>query len=116
MSALWNKSGLLLALICLLGPAFAISAKPVSLNLLAHTHFSEPLPELNPDDKGWLQQHPAIRVGVSASAHPPYQVSIADRDFEGITADYLERLSRTLGVDFQVLRYPDSSAALEALT
>ncbi|HHU0623433.1 TPA: ATP-binding protein [Enterobacter bugandensis] len=115
MSTLWNKSGCLIALICLLGSDFAFSAKPVSLNLLAHTHFSEPLSEPNPNDKDWLRQHPAIRVGVSASAHPPYQVSIADEDFEGITADYLELLSRTLGVDFQVFRYPDSSAALSAL-
>lgn len=92
-----------------------LSAAPLALTLLSHTSTTAVELEKNAPYTNWLTQHPVLRVGVVATAHPPFQVNIDPKDFEGLTADYLAVLSSALGVKFHILQYPDRQAVVDAL-
>ena len=62
--------------------------------------------ELNQQQRGWLAQHPIIRVGVDPD-FAPYEFIDAQKKHSGISSDYLKELSMLLGVTFEVV--PDLS-------
>lgn len=115
MRSLRNLNYALLGIMCIFSLPCALSATPVPLTLLSHTSIQTEVSGQAPGVAQWLKQHSTLRVGVSASAHPPFQLDTDPADFEGITADYLALLAPALGVTFQVLQYPNRQAAIAAL-
>lgn len=55
---------------------------------------------LAPEEKAWLNDHPVIRVASDVN-WAPVEFLNDDGGFSGITADYLDRMSKMLGVEFQ---------------
>ena len=58
--------------------------------------------ELTEEEKGWLVEHPVIRVGESSSFEPEL-IKASDGSFTGITPDIYRLLGERLGVQFQIV-------------
>jgi hypothetical protein len=63
---------------------------------------------LTSEEKAWLAQHKLITVGVKHSWKPVEFVS-DQKQFRGITMDYLHKLEPLLGVQFKMLDIDDIS-------
>ena len=59
---------------------------------------------LTEEEKTWLQDHKVIRVGVEKD-WAPYDFIDEDGNYQGIAKDYLEYISKELGIKFEY--YPD---------
>ncbi len=57
-------------------------------------------------EKAWLQAHKKIRIGVDA-AYAPYSFVDSDGSYQGIAMDFVDLISKELGVDMEVV--PDLS-------
>ena len=68
---------------------------------------------LTVDEKAWLDRHPVIRVG-PAPAFPPIEFFNERGEYSGIAADYLREISTLLDVQFDVRRFRDWQAVLDA--
>ena len=55
---------------------------------------------LTPEEKAWLNDHPVIRVAADTDWAPVEFVD-EDGEFKGVSIDYLKRISKMLGVEFQ---------------
>lgn len=62
--------------------------------------------QLTPAEKKWLSEHPVIRIGVDAG-YAPYSFLDSDGTFIGVAPDFINLLSKKLGVSFKVT--PDLS-------
>ncbi|MFH1059737.1 MAG: transporter substrate-binding domain-containing protein, partial [Pseudomonadota bacterium] len=94
----------LLILSLLAGPALAAQTGPTGV-----AHSLGP----NPQERQWLAAHPPIRVGWANS--PPVAFAGADGRPQGIVMDYLEVARRELGLEFQVITYPNFKAMWDDL-
>ncbi|WP_336769209.1 transporter substrate-binding domain-containing protein [Pantoea endophytica] len=60
---------------------------------------------LNAEGQQWLKRHPVLRVGVWSHTLPPYSVEFEEDTFEGLSADYLAIIAKTLNRPVEVKRY-----------
>lgn len=88
----------LLLLICLMGSGL-VSSQPIRYNL---------------EEKRWLNQHPALRVGV-VEQDPPVLFFAGGSNPQGLVADYLRALVLHLGLQLEIERYTDGKALADAL-
>lgn len=89
------------------------SAEP--LTLLSRSADSHVEPTLSVTQRQWLAKKSVINVGVYLPDRPPLDMTTNQKDYEGLSADYLDVLARALGVRLQVNRYPTQQQALAAL-
>ena len=55
------------------------------------------LTTLTPEEKGFIKEHPSIRLGVDPE-FTPYEFFDTDGQYKGIAADYIELLSKKTGI------------------
>ena len=61
-----------------------------------------PLSSLSADEKAWLKRHPVIRIGVDAE-YAPYSFKSNDGSYQGVAPDFIDRISKDLGVRFEII-------------
>ncbi|MDR9749996.1 transporter substrate-binding domain-containing protein [Pseudomonas sp. SZMC_28357] len=88
---------------------------PRVLNLLGRSSVEGYRVELSVADERWLRDKGTLRLGASAPDYPPFELTLNDFDFEGITADYADLLGQLLKVKVEVLRYGSRDAVIGAL-
>ena len=66
----------------------------------------KPTPVLTDQERGWLNEHRHIRLGVDP-AYPPFEFVAEDGTFSGMASDYVRLVNERLGIDIEVV--PDLS-------
>lgn len=85
-------------------PVLLSRAQPHNLELALHD-----------DDWRWLRNKKQLVLGTSAPDFPPLEMSNANHDYEGITADYLGLIADSFGLPVKIRRYSSRQQALQAL-
>lgn len=96
----------------------AAEPQPVGLHLLGRSAPSAAAVaaiDLSDDDRRWLWEHRALRLGVSQPDYPPFDITGSRRDYEGITADYVRLIAELLNLQVEVRHYPSRASAIAAL-
>ncbi|MBK5374974.1 transporter substrate-binding domain-containing protein [Pseudomonas sp. TH43] len=88
---------------------------PKTLEILTRTPLENVQLRLDGADRYWLRMHPVLRMGVSGTDYPPFELTRNQHQLEGLSADYADLLAQLLGVRVEVLRYSDRAAAIAAL-
>ncbi len=99
-----------LLLLCLLFPLCAQA-------LILHSrHYlqSSPAPTQAAEQQ-WLARHQLLRVGVLRHDYRPFAMTGPDEHFEGISADYLDIVAKTLQKPVELRVFDDKRSALAAL-
>ncbi|MCW2293661.1 two-component system sensor histidine kinase EvgS [Pseudomonas sp. BIGb0408] len=96
--------------------ALAAEVQPETLQLLGRSQAEVQDIQLDEADWRWLRLRHELRLGVSAPDYPPFDISDSGRDYEGLTADYADLIAQLLDTRISVRRYPNRTAALEALS
>jgi diguanylate cyclase (GGDEF)-like protein len=101
----------MLALICVAGALFAVSAEQMEQGALpfADKPLVSDVLELTTHERAWLKTHPVITVGVH-HGWMPIEFLSEGNEFRGITVDYLKRFERLLGVRFERSEYSENPA------
>ncbi|ROM93900.1 transporter substrate-binding domain-containing protein [Pseudomonas brassicacearum] len=95
---------------------FACSAPIEQLELLSHEPPLYEEPNISHDDWRWLRRKRELVLGTALPDYPPLEISDNTNDYEGITADYIGIIAKSLGVHIKIRRYADRKEALDALT
>ncbi|MGY6037921.1 response regulator [Aeromonas sp. AE23HZ002T15] len=66
-------------------------------------------------EEQWLQRTPFLRVGILLHDYPPFSILIPDSRFEGVSADYLDIIGKSLKKNLSLTPYADKDAMLSAL-
>jgi two-component system sensor histidine kinase EvgS len=104
-----------LLLLCWFQFAWSEEVAPQRLELLGRSAPGSQSLILSTDDQQWLRSRRVLKLGTSAPDYPPFDISISEGEYEGITADYMGILARLLGVEVEVYRYSTREAAIQAL-
>ncbi len=104
---------LLLVLLMALPGQAAEQGQP--LQLLARSQEAVIDPGLTTAEWRWVREHRKIRLAVWQPMSPPYDITTGLNDYGGINADFLGLVAASLGMEIQVIRYPDYADALAAL-
>lgn len=104
-------SRVLLGLLMLL----ALPAPAETLSLLSRAADSSVTVTLNTTQRQWLADKAVLRVGVYLPDRPPLDMTASHKDYEGLSADFLDIVARGLGVHLQVERFASQAQALAAL-
>ena len=99
----WWRVPLLLSLVW---SHAAPAAEPEPLQLLGRSSVEGYRVELNPTDWRWLRDKGHLRLGTSAPDYPPFENTINEHNFEGVTADFaalIAQLPRRLAILYAVL-------------
>ncbi|MET0081455.1 MAG: transporter substrate-binding domain-containing protein [Sedimenticola sp.] len=56
---------------------------------------------LTDQERAWIKDHPLLRVGVDH--YPPYEIVDGKGGYEGLGAEYLNRISERTGLKFEIL-------------
>ena len=107
------KGRLLLGLFALSLWVLTASAEP--LTLLSRASENTVHLSLGTAQRQWLNEVAVLRAGVYLPDRPPLDITANQKDYEGLSADYLDVLTRALGVRVKVERYASQSEALAAL-
>ncbi|MBL0433026.1 transporter substrate-binding domain-containing protein [Aeromonas hydrophila] len=99
-----------LLLLCLL---FPLCAQALTLHS-RHYLQSSPAPTQAAEQQ-WLARHPLLRVGVLRHDYRPFAMTGPDEHFEGISADYLDIVAKTLQKPVELRVFDDKRSALAAL-
>ena len=75
---------------------------------------ASPGAKLTPAEINWIANHSTIRIG-SAANWPPYEFLDEQGSLRGITADYLELLSKRTGIDFKFIPQPSWPETLDMI-
>jgi two-component system sensor histidine kinase EvgS len=108
LKARWLWGVLALAMI-------ALSATAQPLTLLSRASENSVNLTLDAAQREWLQQKAVLRAGVYLPDRPPLDMTANQKDYEGLSADYLDVLTRALGVRVEVESFPSQAEALAAL-
>lgn len=88
--------------------------RSLSFSLVAPFVALEPL-ELSASDREWLDDRPALRVGVVTVDYEPVDITSDRNRYQGISADYLSLVGSRLNVRMQVRGFSRSETAINAL-
>ncbi|MGL6286274.1 response regulator [Aeromonas hydrophila] len=99
-----------LLLLCLL---FPLCAQALTLHS-RHYLQSSPAPTQAAEQQ-WLARHQLLRVGVLRHDYRPFAMTGPDEHFEGISADYLDIVAKTLQKPVELRVFDDKKSALAAL-
>ncbi|SNS28708.1 response regulator [Pseudomonas segetis] len=70
---------------------------------------------LSEEDRAWVKAHPVIRVGVERDGWAPFDVIDKQGGYTGLSGEYLQLISRRLGMRVEVVPFDNWDAALVAL-
>ncbi|SDJ30633.1 multi-sensor hybrid histidine kinase [Pseudomonas delhiensis] len=87
----------------------------VQLELYSRANSEHKELDLGSEQWKWLRKKGRLVVGVSEPDYRPFDITINDDRYEGITADVLGLISRYLGVNVVIRSFPDRNKAIEAL-
>lgn len=93
----------------------ALTACADPLTLLSRATTSDTNLSLDSAQRQWLDHKDVLRAGVYLPDRPPLDITANQKDYEGLSADYLDLLARALGVRVHVERYARQADALSAL-
>ncbi|MFZ3388415.1 response regulator [Buttiauxella gaviniae] len=71
--------------------------------------------QLSAEQWQWLRTKQVIRFGTAVPDYPPVDITASQKEYEGITADYLWILRNALKTEVQVYVYPSREQAITAL-
>lgn len=63
----------------------------------------------------WVRGKRELILGTSAPDYPPFDITLSGNDYEGITADYANIISRALDLPVRVQRFDNRDSAMQAL-
>ncbi|MRT24334.1 transporter substrate-binding domain-containing protein [Enterobacteriaceae bacterium RIT697] len=104
----------ILSMIFLLGWCFSAWGAS-TLNFTPRYGLISPEVTLNPESQRWLARHAVLRVGVWSHTLPPYSVEFEKNAFEGLSADYLAIVAKTLNLPVEIKRYKTRLELVDAL-
>lgn len=93
----------------------ALTANAEPLKLLSRAGENSATTRFTGVQRQWLSQKAVIRAGVYAPDRPPLDIAANLRDYEGLSADYLDILARAFGLRVHVEHYASQQEALAAL-
>lgn len=93
----------------------AAGAEPQALHLLGRSTVQDYRVKLGEADLRWLRERGTLRLGTSAPDYAPFDLSLNNHDFEGITADFADLLAQLLNIRIEVRRYESREAVIGAL-
>ncbi|MBT8765138.1 ATP-binding protein [Metapseudomonas boanensis] len=106
--------GGLICCFCLFGTSYG-AAGDISLKLLGRSDLPDLSVQLDDYDFQWLRGKGALRIGVVEPDLPPFDITASGQQYEGLTADYLQLISRALSLRPEIVRFPDRESARNAL-
>ncbi|ROM93908.1 hybrid sensor histidine kinase/response regulator [Pseudomonas brassicacearum] len=107
-----------LALLFVLSPILATShaaTQTDSSQVLGRSKVEDYGVGLNEADWSWLWQKGTLRLGVSVSDYPPFDITSDGRHYEGLTADYAGLIAELLHVQVTVRRFDSRAEAVRAM-
>lgn len=96
-------------------PGLATAAEPQSLHLLGRSMVQDYRVDLDAADRRWLREKGVLRLGASAPDYPPFDLTLNQHDYEGLSADYADLLAQLLNIPIEVQRYESRDAVIAAL-
>ena len=94
---------------------YAQDASPIELELSGYSYITPVPVYLSEDDKRWLLQKRALRVGVYQPEQAPLVQATLSWRYRGMNADYLTLIHYSLNVRIAVLSYKNRADAIRAL-
>lgn len=94
---------------------YAQSEPPVELELSGYSYITPVPVYLSEDDRRWLQQKRALRVGVYQPGQTPLVQTMLTGRYRGMNADYLTLIHYSLNIRIVVLAYQNRTDAMHAL-
>lgn len=91
------------------------SAPIEQLELLSHESPLHEEPNISQDDWRWLRRKRELVLGTALPDYPPLEISDNTKDYEGVTADYIGIIAKSLGLQIKIRRYANRKEALDAL-
>ncbi|ARU89874.1 response regulator [Pseudomonas sp. M30-35] len=70
---------------------------------------------LSDEDQAWIKANPIIRVGVERDSWAPFDVIDEQGEYTGLSGEYLQLLSKRLGMGVEVVLFDSWDAAVAAL-
>ncbi|MFL1420007.1 transporter substrate-binding domain-containing protein [Pseudomonas fildesensis] len=101
--------------VCLSTTVLASETQPQHFNLLSRAGSVHLDVQLDKAQRQWLQNKRELVLGTAAPDYPPFDLTSSGHDYEGLTADYVGLLSKTLALPVRVLRYTTREASIQAL-
>nr|WP_314877734.1 transporter substrate-binding domain-containing protein [uncultured Pseudomonas sp.] len=89
--------------------------EPSALTMLTRASAQPSRPELNAEQRDWLNQKQQLTLGTSFPDYAPFDITSGGRDYQGITAEYAAVIANALGLAVRVLRFDNRLDAVEAL-
>ena len=105
----------ILSMIFLLGFCLGAAAASSTLTFTPRYGLTAPDVTLPAASQRWLSGRTVLRVGVWSNALPPYSVSFEKNAYEGLSADYLAIVSRTLNLPVKMKAYKTRTELADAL-
>ncbi len=108
-----NRFRQLLAVFCL--GWLALNAQADTLSLLSRATSNQQTLPLSSTQRHFLTQKAVLRAGVYLPDRPPLDITADGGEYQGLSADYLDIIARTLGLRVQIERFANQAEALAAL-
>lgn len=94
---------------------FSGAVKANTMQLLGRSDAVHYSVSLNDKDWEWLKQKGTLRLGISDTDYPPFDITNDGRNYEGITADYMKLISDSLHVKVEIIRFGSRAEAIDSL-
>ncbi len=95
--------------------AYAQDVSPTELELSGYSYITPVPVYLSEDNKRWLLQKRALRIGVYQPEQAPLVQTTLSGRYRGMNADYLTLIHNSLNVRIAVLSYKNRADAIRAL-
>lgn len=92
-----------------------VAAQTDSFQILGRSRVEGYSVGLDEADRDWLRQKKTLRLGISVSDYPPFDITSDGRHYEGLTADYARLLAELLHVQVTVRRFDSRAEAIRAM-
>ncbi|HBC3983373.1 MULTISPECIES: ATP-binding protein [Vibrio harveyi group] len=88
-----------------------------NLKLFGHDTIDNVGVQLTEEQLAWIEKHKTIHVGVSTPDYPPFDITINGNSdvYEGLSADYLQILSKILKVNIELHFFSSRDKAIAAI-
>lgn len=103
---------LLLLLLTFIEQAQAANSLPFKLGA---PFISLPDLPVDADDRAWLHERRALRVGIAIADYEPIDITSDRNRYQGISADYLSLIGDALNIPMQVVGFAKREEAINAL-
>ena len=81
------------------------------LFLVCWTAMADALP-LTEEEQAWLKEHPELRLGIDG-AWPPFEFRDSSGAYQGLAADYIQLIQKTVGINLKPVNADSWTAVLQ---